>query len=913
MAALAALAVLAGPIVAAAQEPPPPGVSPALSPDGAIDEQVWRAPVAPGVSLFAVRRLDGQGWVDLFALVVDLDTPGVGVDVLTAPTLTERQPISQLAAQAGAVGAINGDFFHLGTSGAPAGIVVKSGKPWKSPYPGGRPSVAVTRTSEGLRAYIARFRLEAVLTVMEPSTGRAPEQAGQPPRPATLQVAAFNEPSLTPGQVGAFDERWGSAPLPLARWSPDQVAFARLAQVPGEPGRWTVTRMGRGVPATGPGPGEMVLLGWREGADALTGRLSPGVVCAWETAVTPDEVASLPAWAAGKLVWAAISGGSLLLSAGRPVVDARQPGEPFTRHPRSAAGVGRDGRRLILVTVDGRRATSRGADVVELVMWLQRLGATDAINLDGGGSATLAALTGPGKLSVVNQPSGGQERAVPVGLGVFFEPGLSTGPGAFVLKPAAGQTGPALDGYHLGAGGLVAAAGTPARITSFPPVEPASLLWTVDPPDLGFFPEPGAFVGLRSGKGRVIALQANGAPAWSSSESLFRDAANGDPVVELARALPQIQVAAAALPVEVIGRPVVLEVTPSLIRLTSGQPVQLHAWLVDADGRRAPIDPDDVTFWLRGGAEGWVRDGQLTARPFRSADPPVLEARYLQLRAEVAIEWAEQTPTGGPIRPPAITPAAPEHPPGATGQPPANGGPPASAGNARVAVLGSLPPAELEGVLNSWLAASSPDLVLAVGRPPVPAEPLLPSAASLLRSRLPVAVAVSDPATQPDAVELVQRLGSANSVATRASSRFLILAPWAARWDWVADQLRRAKSERIRRLFVLTPTSPLAWPQKQEGQMLVRWLSLASREGVETWVLFGDETLTHRLVDGVHLMGVPPVSPSGGLVLLSLAPSGVSVRPVEPAAQLGAPAPAAGLQTAAQELEPSGTNPNPNL
>ncbi|MEW6047683.1 MAG: hypothetical protein AB1609_14570, partial [Bacillota bacterium] len=156
-------------------------------------------------------------------------------------------------------------------------------------------------------------------------------------------------------------------------------------------------------------------------------------------------------------------------------------------------------------------------------------------------------------------------------------------------------------------------------------------------------------------------------------------------------------------------------------------------------------------------------------------------------------------------------------------------------------------------------------------------------------------------------------LGSANSVATRASSRFIILAPWAARWDWVADQLRRAKSERIRRLFVLTPTSPLAWPQKQEGQMLVRWLSLALREGVETWVLFGDETLTHRLVDGVHLMGVPPVSPSGGLVLLSLAPSGVSVRPVEPAAQLGAPAPPAGPQTAAQELDPSGTNPNPNL
>jgi hypothetical protein len=59
------------------------------------------------------------------------------------------------------------------------------------------------------------------------------------------------------------------------------------------------------------------------------------------------------------------------------------------RHPRAALGVG-DG-RLFAVVCDGRARTDAGLTLEELAEVLVGLGARDALNLDGGGSATLVA------------------------------------------------------------------------------------------------------------------------------------------------------------------------------------------------------------------------------------------------------------------------------------------------------------------------------------------------------------------------------------------------------------------------------------------------------------------------------------------------------------------------------------------
>ena len=86
-------------------------------------------------------------------------------------------------------------------------------------------------------------------------------------------------------------------------------------------------------------------------------------------------------------------------------------------HPRTAIGVTAD-RKLILFTVDGRqKGRSEGMTTAEVADVLLEYGATDAVNLDGGGSTQLVFADPEPRL--VNKPSDGKERAVGGDLAVF--------------------------------------------------------------------------------------------------------------------------------------------------------------------------------------------------------------------------------------------------------------------------------------------------------------------------------------------------------------------------------------------------------------------------------------------------------------------------------------------------------------
>jgi hypothetical protein len=87
------------------------------------------------------------------------------------------------------------------------------------------------------------------------------------------------------------------------------------------------------------------------------------------------------------------------------------------RHPRTIVGVASRGRRILLITIDGRQpGYSVGTTLRESARLVLSLGATDAINLDGGGSTTMVvARTGPDttRFEVVNRTSDAQgERPV---------------------------------------------------------------------------------------------------------------------------------------------------------------------------------------------------------------------------------------------------------------------------------------------------------------------------------------------------------------------------------------------------------------------------------------------------------------------------------------------------------------------
>ncbi|HOG24886.1 MAG TPA: phosphodiester glycosidase family protein [Bacteroidales bacterium] len=109
----------------------------------------------------------------------------------------------------------------------------------------------------------------------------------------------------------------------------------------------------------------------------------------WEKELTAEDV---------------LSSGPVLRTAGKdvPVID-----NAFNnaRHPRTAVGIRRGG-RVLMVVVDGRAAEAAGMTMEELQRIMRWLRAWDAINLDGGGSSALCVRENLRKpVEVVNHPS----------------------------------------------------------------------------------------------------------------------------------------------------------------------------------------------------------------------------------------------------------------------------------------------------------------------------------------------------------------------------------------------------------------------------------------------------------------------------------------------------------------------------
>jgi len=74
-------------------------------------------------------------------------------------------------------------------------------------------------------------------------------------------------------------------------------------------------------------------------------------------------------------------------------------------HPRTAVGVSADGRWMWLLVVDGRQFEySLGATLHDLAAWLKALGATEGINLDGGGTSALVLRGKQGQAELLNRP-----------------------------------------------------------------------------------------------------------------------------------------------------------------------------------------------------------------------------------------------------------------------------------------------------------------------------------------------------------------------------------------------------------------------------------------------------------------------------------------------------------------------------
>ncbi len=365
--------------------------------------------LAPGVRYqdFSLPVAAGTAYGHL--LIADLTDPHVSVDLLTPGSVSAREAVSRMADDQAAVGGVNADFFdnneaqHPGVTatGAAVGPAVGGGEQLKAAVPGGQRFGPALPPGTSTRDVIA-VGADGVARLDRLSLTGAVTAAGQ-----TIALGGFNQYAVPVGGVGAYTSRWGSADRQRAVCGTDTrraapcsedtyevtVRQGTVSSVSDEPGYGSVAA------------GTVVLVG-REGGAAALRRLRVG------ESVTVTE--RLTGAAAGPPRFAV--GGYPVLRDGRPLAGL----DGFTTAIRTSAGFGSQGHQFYLMALDGADGSGTGMTVAEVADLMSNLGADSAVNLDGGGSATLVAR-GPGerRVTVRNHPSDRSERLVPEGIGVF--------------------------------------------------------------------------------------------------------------------------------------------------------------------------------------------------------------------------------------------------------------------------------------------------------------------------------------------------------------------------------------------------------------------------------------------------------------------------------------------------------------
>ncbi|MBC9727228.1 phosphodiester glycosidase family protein [Streptomyces sp. TRM68367] len=380
------------------------------APAGAAPNGAGR--IAPGVTYEQFDIRASKGVTHAHVLSVDLSDPHVRVGLLYPGAVAARATVSRLADAQGAVAGVNGDFFNITetqhpgveATGASVGPAIAQGRALKAAVPDGQrfgPALPPGTTTEDVIG-VGTDRLARLDRVVLDGSIRTP--AGE------LPLRGLNQYALPVGSIGAFTSQWGSVSRLRAVCGTDTDRAA-----PCSTDTYEVTvRHGRvasaaDTPGSGPvAPGTTVLVGREAGAQQLR-KFAVGEAVEVRHALA----------AASRVAYEFVVGGYPVLRGGQPL-----PGlDGVTSAVRTAAGIADGGRRLVLLALDGAPPYRTGLTIAEVADVMRTLGSVDAFSLDGGGSSTLVARApGAAAVSVRNHPSGGAERPVPNGIGVFAAP-----------------------------------------------------------------------------------------------------------------------------------------------------------------------------------------------------------------------------------------------------------------------------------------------------------------------------------------------------------------------------------------------------------------------------------------------------------------------------------------------------------
>ncbi|GBC96513.1 hypothetical protein HRbin16_02319 [bacterium HR16] len=431
-------------------------------------------------------------------LEVDLRNPSVRIDaevgtgkVYRQDPTQGRETVSATVQRLGALAGVNADFFPF--TGDPLNLHIQGGELVSEPT---SERSVFGLTADGVVLFGAPvWRGQVIVDGLEP-----------------FPLNGINRP-IQQNECVLVMPRWGEVyPVPAGAvvWRLGEVEGtaalgkeirAKLQEMLQPQSSCTVPEQGALLVATGSAADRMKTLS-AGGTVTLHFGIEPGqemVALAPERGQSATHLASRGYWRrqSGVDFWKravmAVGGGPWLMRNGEILIDAPQQGfqRSFSdnRHPRTAVGVTSDG-KLLLVTVDGRQPMSGGMTLYELAQLMKGLGATDAINLDGGGSTTLAIRGG----LVVNSPSEGKQRPVANAVVVYA-------PRPAVAEAAEVQMEPSAVTVRSGES-VQFAVRSPEKGQA---LNPDSILFGTTG-GIGFVDQKGLFTAFKMGKGTVSAL-----------------------------------------------------------------------------------------------------------------------------------------------------------------------------------------------------------------------------------------------------------------------------------------------------------------------------------------------------------------------------------------------------------------------
>ncbi|MGQ9697520.1 MAG: phosphodiester glycosidase family protein [Armatimonadota bacterium] len=447
--------------------------------DVCAQELRFTKPLAPGVVLKQTIQRQIPNPLIINVLEVDPYTPGLRIECAVArprngQPLARREAVSSIASRTGALAGVNASFFT--SAGDTIGLAVSNRELLSGPY---RNRVCVGWTRDG------KLLIDFVTMT---ASARLGEQS--------MPVAGINR-ARSRGELVIYTPAYGSTTLTDAAGSEAVLTGVPLPLRVGETSG--VVSLVRSYAGRCPIPPDGIVLSGASGpASDFIRQLKPGDKVDFSISLTASDGTS---W---NDVTNAISGGPYVVKNAREYIDLAAEGfaQSFgvLRHPRTLLGVTESG-RLLIVTVDGRQSISAGMTLQEAARLMLSLGAVTAVNLDGGGSTTLAV-----RGVVVNSPSDGKERPVTTALVLYSASEPPQPPPQITIEPAS-----ATAASDTTVAFTVRAADNSASVAQ---PDPKDILWGVRG-GIGFVNQNGEFTGIKVGTGTVHAWL-RGATATSS-------------------------------------------------------------------------------------------------------------------------------------------------------------------------------------------------------------------------------------------------------------------------------------------------------------------------------------------------------------------------------------------------------------